>query len=919
MLQNQAAASIVTVRLTDLNTSAPVAGVMVSFQAPPGGRVTPTSAATSAIGEVNLTLQAPRNPGVATFTASAAGAAPINISLTVNPVPNGNAYVVLARPGSTGTVGGPAVNAIPGNTGWLNSVVAAADGTLYIADENNCSVIRVTPTGVSSFLNTPQPGGSQCVSTGSNGQVSSARLGRPFQVVLDEPRNRLFVSERDFTQPLASVALIRVIDLTSGVISHFAGGSLGGGPGFGDGAPAEFASLGNGPTMALAGDGQGLLVTSGDIPRLRRVAFAPPGNITTIFTPGGCSAATPPRPAGATTPLNAPGLYPGFGIATSQRYPGFVQDPTGAVWFTAGECSRGQALVRLDLPGSVTALARDTFVGGGTFTEGLSIKESIVETGGLVLDRAGNFYVFKGDGTVWRVDGVTGILKRVAGAATATPEYGTATTARLGYLSSAAFDASGTLYVVGSSSGSPNMVWAIPGIGAAQATTATLTVSAGNMQSARVTEATAQPLVATLLDGNGQPIVGAQVEWLSMTAGVGVRNATQVSNAAGQVSQTARPGYLVQSYTLRPRLVTLRGAVAASVDFTVTATAPTAGHAVTLINTERSMTLSPLAMTGPYFKVNSIEGVAVGPSGRISLVTYFGEFFAIGPEGGAQYQASVSTVSPSTVISGVSLDTPRNRLIYCAGKTDFSMSEIRARDLTSSVETRLAGGGALAVPGPGVGGSALLAALPVGWTVSGSCLTEVHPDGRIFVRFATGAETYVIDLAGTITQQAVFIPPVVSPSACPMGNGVLQSRVNSQMFRFDPLTGHAIYLYSICGTSYPAVSGFSRLGFADVNATGGAVLIGAVPLVNGYPYEPGSFAVEGNGDILITTQQDGRVTRIARSNGFATVLMGDGTTSTTGLDFVPATSSSLQFPRWITPMPGGRFLVCDQVTCRTAW
>lgn len=176
---------------------------------------------------------------------------------------DGDRISTIAGSGSAafGGDGGPA------GTASLNrphGLALDAAGNLYIADEFNHRIRRITPSGtISTVVGTGTAG-----STGDNGQAAEATLRNPFAVAFDRTGN-MYIAE-------SQGHVVRRVD-TGGIITTIAGtGRAGFG---GDGGPARSALL-NAPA-ALAFDASGnLYIGERDGHRVRRIDTS--GVITSI-------------------------------------------------------------------------------------------------------------------------------------------------------------------------------------------------------------------------------------------------------------------------------------------------------------------------------------------------------------------------------------------------------------------------------------------------------------------------------------------------------------------------------------------------------------------------------------------------------------------------------------------------------------
>jgi len=174
--------------------------------------------------------------------------------------------------GMISTVAGNGVNAATGDGGMaiaasisdVSGVAVDPAGNLYIADDDNRRIRKVSPTGI---ITTIAGVGVQGFS-GDGGPAAAAMVGRAEALALDSAGNLYFadsVNQR-----------VRKID-TQGVITTIAGTGV---DGFsGDGGPAKAAQLGFPIGVAVDGAGN-VYIADGDNNRVRKVDTA--GIISTV-------------------------------------------------------------------------------------------------------------------------------------------------------------------------------------------------------------------------------------------------------------------------------------------------------------------------------------------------------------------------------------------------------------------------------------------------------------------------------------------------------------------------------------------------------------------------------------------------------------------------------------------------------------
>ena len=144
-------------------------------------------------------------------------------------------------------------------------VIADSSGNLYIADSINNRIRRVDPSGNITTI----AGRGPCTYSGDGGKATAATLCVPQQMALDASGNLYVADKYNY--------VVRRINLSSGIISTFAGNGIFGD--IGDNGPAASAELGL--PVGIAFDSKGnLYVSDEDNNRVRKVA-AGTGVITT--------------------------------------------------------------------------------------------------------------------------------------------------------------------------------------------------------------------------------------------------------------------------------------------------------------------------------------------------------------------------------------------------------------------------------------------------------------------------------------------------------------------------------------------------------------------------------------------------------------------------------------------------------------
>jgi sugar lactone lactonase YvrE len=306
--------------------------------------------------------------------------------------------------------GGPATEA---SLFFPRDVVAAPDGTLYIADTENCRVRRVQP--VTGVINTVA-GTGVCGDSGEGGPATAAGL-RPWALAVTS-YGSVLVADREACR-------LRRVEVGGSIITVAGTGSC---AYSGDGGPASAAALNSPSDIAVAADGSIYLADTGSC-RVRRIDSG--GEIATVAGNGVCA------PGGDGGPATSAGVWHAVGLVAAKD---------GSWFFSEQDTCRVR---RIDSRGVVTTYA-GTGVCGHSGDGGAATSAQLDGVlGGIALAEDGVLYVAEGSACrVRRID-AQGMMSTLAGTGVCGfgGDGGPASEAQLNFVSDVALDGKGSLYV----------------------------------------------------------------------------------------------------------------------------------------------------------------------------------------------------------------------------------------------------------------------------------------------------------------------------------------------------------------------------------------------------------------------------------------------------------------------------------------
>jgi uncharacterized protein (TIGR03437 family) len=311
--------------------------------------------------------------------------------------------------GYTGDAGAATSAELNGGYG----VALDAAGNLYIADENNNVVRKVTPAGVISTF----AGNGTAGYSGDGGAATSAELYTPQGVAFDASGN-LYIAD-------TGNCVIRKVN-TAGTISTAVGNGT---PGYeGDGGLGTAAELYTPSVVYFDSAGDMYIADTGN--DVIRMVSAVDGDIGTV--------------AGALVPAG----YGDGGTAITAQ----LINPEGIVLDTAGNLyigDGGDNRVRI----VNTAGIIETFAGipfpGYSGDGGQALQAQLSNPKGLAMDSAGNLYITDSRNNAIRRVAPNGIITTIAGTGAAgySGDGGAATSAELNTPTAIALGPGGTIYI----------------------------------------------------------------------------------------------------------------------------------------------------------------------------------------------------------------------------------------------------------------------------------------------------------------------------------------------------------------------------------------------------------------------------------------------------------------------------------------
>ncbi len=367
--------------------------------------------------------------------------------------PTGQVTTVAGKAGQGDWINGTGADA---RFWWPSDLTVDASGNIFVADQRNAAVRKITPAGVVSTL-----AGSGVANAWADGQGGAAQFNTPVGVALDKAGNA-YVADSES-------AVIRKIT-PAGAVTTLAGIAGVYGSADGLGASARFArpvgvavdSAGNVyvtdqatslPAHPEKPDGPEAAQSRLAPTRRTRIFHETPANTIRKITPQGMVSTLAGVAAGFSL-----GVVDGQGSAARFYRPGGIAVDAAGILYVAD----GLAVRKVTPAGMVSTLAGElSYSGNASPVDGTGLSARFYSAVGVAVDNAGFIYVadsnYYYDSTVRKIT-PAGVVSTLAGAAGSTnitnTVDGVGTAARFGQLATAiAVDGAGNVYVGDSTDG----------------------------------------------------------------------------------------------------------------------------------------------------------------------------------------------------------------------------------------------------------------------------------------------------------------------------------------------------------------------------------------------------------------------------------------------------------------------------------
>ncbi|MCA1826741.1 MAG: Ig-like domain-containing protein [Myxococcales bacterium] len=416
----------------------------------------------------------------------------------------------------------------------------------------------------------------------------------------------------------------------------------------------------------------------------------------------------------------------------------------------------------------------------------------------------------------------------------------------------------------------------------------TITVTSGDAQIAMIEQALAAPVILTVKNG-GSPAAGVPIT-VTAPEGIALNPASGVSDGTGRFATNITLGRIAGPVNFSA------STGGTGVSFSASATAPTAGTVVPIVNAAHA---SGTGAPGPSTVVNEdgITGIAVKSDGTI----YYTDFMYVRSVSPAGAVANVAGNGTSIGIGGEGVSATSTPLVqpcclaldeahHVLYVSEVGNNRVRRIDLIAGTISTYAGGGSAGGPGFGDGGLASSAVFDYPGALS------VAADGTLYVSDRGLSSSFGHARIRRIDPDGLIHAYMGAPN-CTTGNigsligfGIPLSDAPGTVFAM----GYVCDGVDNVGTGTSS-SGIVRIDSAVTRVAGGAALAD----------NNGSEAIESDlgpwaemtadqaGDLFVVNS-DHRVRRIDATSGQITTIAGTRTQGSSG-DFGPATGATFDF------------------------
>jgi sugar lactone lactonase YvrE len=620
-------------------------------------------------------------------------------------------------------------------------VAADTSGNIYVTSLIGNRIYKIdAPGNVSVFAGSGTQGYS-----GDGGLATDAALNHPQGIAVDSAGTVYFID-----------AVSQVVrSISNGLIATVAGNGT---PGFsGDGGPATAAQFVSPAGIAVDSAGNLYIADSGN-QRIRKVS----GGVINTVAGNGTFGFT-----GDNGPATNAELHSPSGVAV---------DGAGNLYIA----DLGNFRIRKVTSGVITTVA-GTGVPGKTGDNGPATSATLNATG-VAVDTSSNFYVVDNSGLIRKV--AAGIITSVAGIGNPgfSGDTGPATSARLGFIYTAALDNTGHLYIADNSNNRVRKV-----------TNGVINTYAGNGQAS--------------FSGDAGPAEGAQFSWpVSSGSCVAVDNA----------------GTVFVADTNNYRIRKIRSGVITTV----------AGNGTNGFSGDNGPAINA--------QMNAPTCVAVDTSGNLYIADSFNSRVRKVSGGIITTVAGGGTLTGEGVAAtSANLGIPQGLAVDNAGNLYISIYPTTVRKVSNGVINTVAGNGTNGHAGDNGPAIAAELAYPYGLAVdtagnlyiaeNGTYIRKVTPGaGGIITTVAGGGQSFgdggpatsaFLNIATSVAVDSagkLYIPEYSAHRIREVSNGVITTIAGTGVSGFSGDGGHATSA-QLSGPSAVATDTFGNLYFEDIN------------------------------------------------------------------------------------------------------